>query len=175
MNLEHSISTIVVDRRDFIKGAAMASGTILLAESTLATTGCGKEVLVFTSTLRAALVGAKPLLPKLGDRIAQAIAATEAFESAYRAGKFVDAVAVFKNLAPTVEEILQNADIGNSDVKRYIALIGVALSTIASLLESQRGEPQVAAIVAANADVPTETMVRRRALALDSIVATVRQ
>lgn len=162
-------------RRQILKGGGLAIGGVALGGLTLTQTACpGKSVLLFTSTLRASLTEIKPLLPKLASQIAEAITATETFESAYRAGKFADAVATFKNLAPTINEILANADIGNPDIKRYVALIGVGLATIGSLLESQSGEPKVAAAISASADVTAKETVRRAAASLDSIVAAVR-
>lgn len=161
-------------RRQILKGSGLLIGGVALGGLTIIETGCGKSVLLFTSTLRASLAEIKPLLPKLASQIAEAITATETFESAYRAGKFADAVSTFKNLAPTVNEILANADVGNDDIKRYVALIGVALATIGSLLESQAGVPQAAAAVRASADTAAKDTVRRAASSLDAIVAAVR-
>lgn len=135
-----------VSRRRMIKLTALAGASTLV----MGTSKCGapKNLSFYVSTIVGALKDLSPLVPNLGDKIAKAITIAEAFDKAYRDGKFEDATAVFNNLVSVIEEITAAAGIDNDQIKLVLAVASIALRTIALLLLNQSEQPEVAAEIA---------------------------
>jgi len=151
-----SISTDNVNRRKFLQIATTAGVGSLAFGGAVVSIGCGEKVSFYVSTVVGSLDALLPLLPNASDQIKKAISIANAFDEAYRAGKFEDSVALFTNLGEVSGEIVELAGVGNEKVKLAIALGRVALNAIATILKSQMSVPQVAAKVAARVGVEAQ-------------------
>lgn len=148
-----------MNRRTVLKTGGLAA----LGGMTLSVTGCGKNLSVYVATVIGSLEELSPLLPNLSPQIRKAVDIAKSFDSAYRAGKFTDASAIFTNLTSTVSEIVTIAGVTDPQVRIAIAVGGVALRAIAALLNSQATEPAVATAVAASKNVRAKTVIERMA------------
>jgi hypothetical protein len=90
-----------------------------------------------------------PLVPAQAANIRKIVAVAHDFDAAYKAGKFADALTIFTNLTSLVDQLV--ADIGTAlspQIKTALAIAGVAIRTIALLLQ-QQGNNAPAAVTAA--------------------------
>lgn len=166
---------IISDRRDFLR----LSGSALLGSAVVGgavvTTGCGKNISLYTATIIGSLEELSPLLPNLSPQIHKAVEIAKSFDAAYRDGKFADAGALFTNLTTIVSQIATATGITNPQVKIAIAVGGVALRAIGVLLKTQTADPIVAAAVAKSSDVQAKAMIQRMGdpVVMDRIVQLV--
>lgn len=141
-----------LSRRSFTQSLCLAGAGSLVIGGAVVTSGCGKNISIYTATVIGTLKELRPLLPNLADRLNQAIAIAETFDKAYREGKFLSAALTFENLTLVVNEIVKAIGIMSDQVRIAIAVGGVALHGIAAILKAQSTEPAVAAAVAAAQD-----------------------
>lgn len=115
---------------------------------TLSTTGCGKNLSNYVSTIIGAMEELKPLLPNLSASLSKAISIAKSFDEAYRAGKFDSATTLFENLVGVINQIIADAGINASDsVKIALSVASVGMRAIAVLLRDQATQPAVASAV----------------------------
>lgn len=152
------------------------SGAAAIGFVALGTSGCGKNISIYTETVIGSLEELLPLLPNLNDRIKQAISVAKTFDEAYRNGKFESAATLFENLTTLISGIFANLGVMSEAVKLAVAVGGVALRAIAVLLKSQAADPAVAAKVQASPNSSAEAMIRHMAnpAVIDAVVAAVK-
>jgi len=156
-----------MNRRQFNRTALKVGAVAVAAPTVLALKGCpgAKNLSVWVNTVVGALQEIAPLLPSSARLISKAVKIAQDFDVAYWAGKFLDATALFENLAGVLSQITQDAGINNPTIKIALAVAGVAMRAIAVLLKSQSNQPQVAAVLAA----PQTPEMRRRANLIESL------
>jgi len=155
-----------MNRRQFNKAALTGGAVAVITPTVLVMQGCGKNLSVWVNTVIGALQELSPLLPNSAQLISRAIKVAQDFDAAYRAGKFLDATALFENLAGVLSQITQDAGVNNPTIKIALAVAGVAMRAIAVLLKSQSTQPAVTAAVAA---VPPSPAVTRRINLIESL------
>lgn len=161
-----------MNRRALLKTGGLAAVGAL----TIGTVACGKNISFYSATVIGALKDLRLLLPSLGDRLNNAISVAEAFDSAYRAGKFADAATLFENLTIIINEIIAAIGVMNESVKLAVAVGGVALRAIAVLLRQQASDPVVAARIQVLGDPGAKAMIQRMAdpSVIDKVVEAVK-
>jgi len=161
-----------ITRRNVLK----AGGAAAIAYVTLGAGSCGKNISVYTATVIGSLKELLPLLPNLSDRIRQAISIAETFDKAYSEGKFANAATIFENLTSILSELFNAIGTPSDSVKVAIAVGGVALRAIATLLKSQSTQSKVAGVVAANKNSSAVLMIDRMAdpRVIDAVVQAVK-
>lgn len=152
-------------RREFIKTGSVAAGSIAFGAAFTAPACDKKDLSAWVSTIVMTFNEMKPLLPQLGlpqaklDLISgylnKAVAIAKAFDDAYKAGKFKDAVTLFGSLSELITQIATELNVVNNRiVKLSLVAIAVARIAIASLLKQQSGDPAVAATIARTSKGP---------------------
>jgi len=141
MNRRKMLSTTALGMTGFAIGTAFTAP------------GCpgGKNLSTYVNIVTGALQELSPLLPGQTQLISKAIGIAKTFDDAYRAGKFVDAAALFENLAGVVSQIAESAGLSSPSVKVAIAVAGIAMRAIAVLLKTQATDPAIAAAVSDSA------------------------
>jgi hypothetical protein len=152
-----------VARRGFLKFTGRAGVGLLVVGGTIVTTGCAKNIGLYTETVIGSLEEVLPLLPNLNDPIKRAIGIAKSFDAAYRDGKFANASTLFANLTTVVSDIATQAGVKNPQVKLALAVGGIALRAIGVLLKQQASDPVVAAAVANSADSATKAIIEKMA------------
>jgi hypothetical protein len=147
-------------KREFLRfgGTALVGG--VAGAVILPTPGCpgAKNLSTWVTIIVADFSEMKPLLGELGlsqviiDRVSgfidKAVAIARDFDSAYKAGKFSDAVTLFTNLGGIVSQIAAELNVTNNRiVKLALVSISIARIAIASLLNAQAQQPEVMAAV----------------------------
>ena len=132
-----------MNRRTLLKTSSVGAIGFL----TLGAKGCGKNLSTYVNVVIGALQELSPLLPGQAQLIAKAVSIAKTFDDAYRAGKFIDAGALFENLAGVISQIAEAAGVASPSVKVAIAVAGIAMRAIAVLLKNQAADPTIAAIV----------------------------
>lgn len=155
-------------RRTFISQSALAGGAFALGVGATAP-ACPfnpKNLSAYVSMIAGGFGEIKVLLPDLGlsqalitqvsNLIDRGVKVAKDFDSAYKAGKFTDASALFNNLGSIITQVITTlgVSIENRAVKVALAAIGIARVAIAILLQKQaQSQPQVlAAAKGATAD-----------------------
>lgn len=135
-----------MDRRTFTKSAATVGGLVLVGGLPLTQTACKKtDIGFYIDTIVGALSQLKPLLPGAAQLIAKAVTIANDLLAAYKRGAFADASAFFANLSDVLNQIAIDAGLNNKTALIILAVAGVALRTIASLLSKQAPAQLVAA------------------------------
>lgn len=133
-----------LSKRNFLK----VGGVAALGSLTLCTASCGPSMNTWVQTIIGGLEELKPLLPAQGSLLTKAISTAKSFNEAWQDGKFANAAALLENLTATIQQVIDDAGVNVSQqVKTMIAVVGVALRTIAVLMKEQMGDPVVAAAV----------------------------
>jgi hypothetical protein len=166
-----------VSRRDLIKGAAIVGGVTLIGGGTLSQVACsGPKLSTWVQTIIGALEELKPLLPAQTSAITKIIKVATDFNAAYQSGKFKDAITIFENLSTLVDQLISDLGTPSQQVKVIVAVVGIALRTIAVLLRNQASQPEVAATVAAAGESSAVNVVKRLSepSAIDALFRTVK-
>lgn len=144
MNRRSMIARTTVAGLGFVSGAAFTMPPC-----------SGKPVGAWVTTITAAFSEMKPLLGELGlaqtvvDRVSgfidRAASIARQFDQAYRDGKFADAITMFSNLSGLITSIATELNVVNNRIVK-LALISVSIAriAIATLLNQQSTQPQVA-------------------------------
>jgi len=136
-----------MNRRTLLKTGSVGAVGFL----TLGAKGCGKNLSTYVNVVIGTLQELSPLLPGQAQFISKAVGIAKTFDDAYRAGKFMDATALFENLAGVISQIADSAGLSSPSVKVAIAVVGIAMRGIAVLLKDQTSDPTIAAIVSESA------------------------
>lgn len=164
-----------ISRRDALKRVGVGVGFAMVAPAVVLQEACKpKDPSAWVSTIVTTFGEIKPLLPQLGlsaaivtkvsDLIDKGAKIARDFDQAYRSGAFANAVTLFTSLSGIITQVA--GDLGATDnriVKLALVAIAVARITIASLLDSQSGQPEVAAAVSADPGNPAIREIRRLA------------
>lgn len=161
-----------VDRRYFIKGGTVAVGGVVFGAAFAAPACDKKPVGVWIVTMTAGFSEMKPLLPDLGlsqeivNRVSGFIdrgaSIARQFDQAYRDGKFADAISLFSNLSGLITSVATELKVvDNRIVKLALVSVSIARIGIATLLNQQSTQPQVADAIsrsrsAVNASIESE-------------------
>jgi hypothetical protein len=147
-NLPPVKTEIDLSKRNFLRtGAGIAVGSLVFGGAFTAPSCPGaKNLSTYVNVVIGALQELSPLLPGQAQLIAKAVSIAKTFDDAYRAGKFIDAGALFENLAGVIGQIAESVGVASPSVKVAIAVAGIAMRAIAVLLKSQTSDPTIAAI-----------------------------
>lgn len=138
------IPTPDLSKRTFLK----LGGAAAVSALALGTTACGPSMSVWVQTITGALEELKPLLPAQAALLSKAISIAKSFNQAWQDEKFSNAVTILENLTATIQQIIDAAGVNLSQqVKTMIAVVGIALRTVAVLLKEQMNDPAVATTV----------------------------
>lgn len=165
-----------MNRREMISTSGLGIAGFAVGTGFTAPACGAKNLSGWVSSIVGAFAEMKPLLSQLGlsqvivDKVSQwidtAAKIARDFDQAYRDGKFADAVTLFNNLGGIVAQIA--AELGQTDnriVKLALVAIAVARIAIATLLNDQSSDPQVARAVRGAAANPAVVEIRRLASA----------
>lgn len=155
---KHDIA-VDLSKRNFLKvGGVAAVGTL-----TLSTAGCGPSMNTWVQTIIGGLQELGPLLPGQAALLTKAVGIAKSFNDAWQSGKFTNAVGILENLTGTIQQIIADAGINLSpQVKTMLAVVGVALRTVAVIMKEQLNNPDVADAVRRQTSSPGAA--RQRAL-----------
>lgn len=170
-------STTTIDdnsRRDFLrKGsiAAIGAGSFALGVgATAAQCGGGRSLSTYVQMIAGGFSEIRVLLPDLGlsasviaqvgDLLDKGKQIAQAFDEAYKAGKFTDAATLFTNLGGIVSQVVGVLGVStdNKAVKVALAAIGIARIAVSILLQKQSEQPQVAAALKARQPIEIKAM-----------------
>lgn len=152
---EIDIAVDLSKRRFLTTGCRVAAGTLVLGGAALVA-ACGEKISFYVSTVIGSLETLSPLLPNASQLIAKAVSVAKAFDEAYRAGKFADAVALFTNLGDLAFQIAGDVGAASPPILLAIAVGRVALNAIATILKNQMTNPTIAAMVNARSDAEAQ-------------------
>jgi hypothetical protein len=148
-----------MNRRTLLKtGGLAAVGTL-----TVGVSSCAKNLSTWVNILIGAAQELSSLLPGQSALISKAVAIAKSFDEAYRAGKFIDAMSIFENLANVVDQVTATLGVTNPTVKLAISMMRIALRAIATLLKAQAQNPAVAAALS-DPRLNNDTANRQKAL-----------
>lgn len=123
-----------MNRRKFIASGAVA----VLVPSTLMMEGCAaKDLGFYISTITGSLKQLSPLLPDASTLIAKAISIANDLNSAYSKGDFSSTSALYASLADVLSQIASDAGVNTPTIQTIISIAGIALMTVANILQSQ--------------------------------------
>lgn len=162
-----------MNRRELIKSGAVTAGVVAFGGLQIA---CKPQNLSFwVQSVVGALEEVAPLIPGQSQAIKKIVKLAQDFDAAYQAGKFTDALTLFQNLTSLIDQLV--SDIGGQlspQIKTALAIVNVALRTIALLLKQQgESQPTIARAVRGGAQSQAVSTVNRLAdlNAIDAIYA----
>ena len=130
-----------MNRRHFIHTGALAgAGALVISETACAP----KNLSFFVQTLIGAMRDLSPLIPGQGVLLSKIITIATDFDAAYKRGDFANATAIFNTLVGNVTQLINDIGSLSTQIKTILAVVGIALRAIASLLASQ-ATPAIAA------------------------------
>lgn len=137
-----------MQRRELMKLGAVATVATIIGGGSIA---CGVKLTTWVATITGALDELKPLLPAQAALLAKIAKVATDFNDAYQSGKFASASTIFENLSGLIDQLVNDIGTPSQQVKIIIALVGVAVRTIAVILKSQATPTIASAATAVNA------------------------
>ena len=125
--------------------------------------GCKpKNLSLYVQTVVGALQEISPLLPSQAQFISKIVTVAADFDAAYKRGDFESATTLFSTIVSNVSQLISDIGTPSPQIKVALAVAGIALRAIATLLASQ-ATPAIAAQAskAAGAQAKAVNTVRR--------------
>lgn len=175
-----------ITRRNALQDMIVATtGAVLLGTGVAVQTACGPNLQTQFAIARQILGAVSNTvdqlhLPGLVALIAKVTAAINDVEKAYKAEKFVDALTFLNEIGRPdglFDQILNDVNVkSNKTIKGFMLALQGALSVIAIILESQKGQPGIAAVIGDESDPRIQTVKRLASEdRIDAALKTLRQ
>ncbi len=138
-----------MNRRNFIQGTAAGAGSVLVLNAI----GCGGKSVSGTVAIITGAVSELQILFPNEPLLGKVVKLASDFNSDWVAGKFDSAKTFFENLDTAVTQVINDLGINASPRgKLLLATLGIAVRTIAAIINEQGAqEPKAAAVAGASA------------------------